>query len=127
MSCPAAVAALSLPEGIVHAALGTADPDTVACLLGADLAGPVYWDAGRYYALVAPGAPPLPLADVTLHRGDELSIPAAHRQVPTGGAYWVTPPPEKGARCGVPDVARLAVRGRVRAREGDTRAVRSMR
>ncbi|WP_008411627.1 hypothetical protein OIE91_11050 [Streptomyces albidoflavus] len=121
------VAALSLPEGIVHAAVGTAAPDAVACLLGVSLAGPVYWDARRYFALVPAAAPPLPLDEVGLHRGDELVLPGAHQQAPADGAYWVTTPPSEGSRCRVPDVARLAVRGRVRAREGDARAVRSVR
>ncbi|MGF0163034.1 hypothetical protein ACQRET_03190 [Streptomyces koyangensis] len=120
-------AALGLPEDIVHAAVGTADPDAVACLLDASLDGPVYWAAGRYFAIVPQGAPQLPLDEVGLYRGDELDLPEAHQQVPADDAYWVTLPRSAGSRCHVPDVARLAVRGRVRAREGDARAVRSMR
>lgn len=120
-------AALSLPEDIVHAAIGTTDPDAVAWLLGASLDGPVYRDAGQYFAIVPPGAPPLPLDEVGLFRGDELDLPEAHQQAPADGAYWCALPRAAGSRCRVPDVARLAVRGRVRAREEAARAVRSMR
>ncbi|MFE9319215.1 hypothetical protein ACFYNV_29650 [Streptomyces albidoflavus] len=120
-------AALSLPERIVHAAVGTANPDEVACLLGVSLDGPAYWEAGRYFAIVPPGAPPLPLDDVGLYRGDELDLPGAHQLAPGDGAYWVTTPPSAESRCRVPDVAWLAVKGRVRAREEAARAVRSMR
>ncbi|RWZ77882.1 hypothetical protein EQK42_00725 [Streptomyces albidoflavus] len=120
-------AAFGLPEDIVHAAVGTTDPDAVACLLGASLDGPIYQYAGQYFAIVPPGAPPLPLDDVGLYRGDELDLPGAHQQAPADGAYWVTTPSSAESRCRVPDVARLAVRGRVRAREEAARAVRPMR
>lgn len=95
------VAALSLPEGIVHAAVGTAAPDAVACLLGVSLVSPVYWDARRYFALVPAAAPPLPLDEVGLHRGTSWSSPArTSRRPPT--APTGSPRPRRrgrGAAC----------------------------
>lgn len=94
-----------LPERLVHAALGSSDPDTVTGELAARLHGPVIHDTYSY------GRPYYPLiqwhAGVVWDGGDDapclgegayMGVPHIRRTTPPG-TYWLIPPRREGDLC----------------------------
>lgn len=115
-----------LPEALVHAAVGTADPEEVAERLEHQLHGPVIHDDrtlnATYYALMQQrDRQAWKHQDVAplLGQGTYLGVPRLDRREPPG-TYWVVPPRFTGDLCAPKHVAALIALGRERlARELD--------
>ncbi|AYN43819.1 hypothetical protein D9753_22415 [Streptomyces dangxiongensis] len=111
--------AVRIPGDILHAAVGTDDPRTVAATVRDQLHGPVIHDVRTalgptYWALVPyrghahwGGAADTPL----LGPGTYLGVPDIGVTEPPG-AYWVVQPYGRGNLCELPAVAAFIQRGR---------------
>ncbi|MVO87946.1 hypothetical protein GPA10_25100 [Streptomyces sp. p1417] len=99
--------AIRVPGQLLHDALGSADPQTVAAALDGWLHGPVIRDSrtgsGQYYVLVAPDAEWQGDA-VRLSSGTYLAVPRVGEQV-SPVTRWTVPPQRYGQLC---DPAHLA-------------------
>ncbi|WP_055698490.1 hypothetical protein [Streptomyces silaceus] len=103
--------AVRLSAQIVHAAVGTTDPDVVGATLAELLCGPVIHDRPKatYYALIerCPAARwSHPDEAPMLGSGHRLSVPASDLCGPTG-LYWAVRPRMVGDLCLVQSVAAL--------------------
>lgn len=110
--------AACLPEGLVHAAVGTADPQEVAARLAEVMHAPFIYDGrrmgGAYYALVEKrDRPAWRHHDVAplMGRGTFLGVPKLSRREPP---YWVVPPRFTGDLCTRQQIAGLVMLGRER-------------
>ncbi|ATL28478.1 hypothetical protein [Streptomyces formicae] len=96
--------AVRMPDALVHAAVGSTEPDTIAARLGQSLRGPVIYDrtlGGTYYALTRPTERSrwryqdiAPRLGVATH----LGVPRLTRTEPPG-TYWVVLPQFAGDLC----------------------------
>ncbi|MFI1676600.1 hypothetical protein [Streptomyces sp. NPDC020607] len=115
--------AVCLSSRLVHAAVGTADRDTITAAL-AELHGPVIHNSllHTYHALITP-YPPARWAygeiAPMLSSGQFLSVPAADLTGPTG-LHWAVRPHSAGVLCSVPAVAALVDLG-LRLQSGGAR------
>ncbi|MFD4631432.1 hypothetical protein ACFVYR_21335 [Streptomyces sp. NPDC058284] len=118
--------AVRLPARLVHAGVGTADPDVVTATLTELLHGPVIHNSPlqTYHALLEPYPPHRwAYAHVApmLGTGQFLGVPAADLTGPTG-LHWAVRPHAVGALCSPPSVAALAALGvRLLPRPADIR------
>jgi hypothetical protein len=105
--------AIRVPQELVHAAVGSTDPEVVSGAL-AELCGPVICDrATWYYALVLPGTSETwrsPLAQVR-GMGGWLGVPPIGITEPEG-VYWSVPPLRAGGLCATEAVTALLAIGR---------------
>lgn len=107
-----------LPQHLVHAAVGTTHPETVAAELAARLRGPVihdtYANGHPYYPLIqwhagivwedSDDAP-------CLGEGTYMGVPHIRRLTPPG-TYWLVPPRHEGDLCRPEAVQRLIQQAR---------------
>ncbi|WP_051852888.1 hypothetical protein [Streptomyces aureocirculatus] len=101
--------AIRVPGQLLHTALGSDDPQTVAAALDDWLHGPVIHDtrtaSGCSYVLIAPDAEwEGPSATERLQAGTYLSVPRIGRQT-SPVTFWAVPPQRYGQLC---DPAHLA-------------------
>lgn len=113
-----------LPEHLVHAALGTTDPDEVATRLTEQLDGPVIHDTYSvghpYYPLIqwhagvvwesSDDAP-------CLGEGTYMGVPHISRTTPPG-THWLVPPRREGDLCQPEAVQRLIQHARAALADG---------
>jgi hypothetical protein len=110
-----------LPERLVHAALGTGDPETVAAELAERMAGPVIHDSRsrHYYPLIQWHAGIVWDGDddtPCLGDGCYLGVPRLSRRTPPG-TYWLAPPRHEGDLCRADAVQQLIQRARAAVTE----------
>ncbi|OIJ98842.1 hypothetical protein BIV25_12015 [Streptomyces sp. MUSC 14] len=113
-------AAVRMPATVVHAAVGSCDPDTVAPALGESLGGSIIYDrratGETYYALIQPHAGLVWAYEdmaTCLGQGVYLGVPRLERQQPPG-TYWVIPPRYEGDLCAPRSIIALVQSGRAR-------------
>lgn len=108
--------AVRIPQRLVHAAVGSTEPEVVSGTLAELLDGPVICDrATWYYALVPQSTSETwrsPLAQVR-GTGGWLGVPRVDLTEPDG-VYWSVPPQRAGDLCPVEAVAALLMIGRDR-------------
>ncbi|MFI5755608.1 hypothetical protein [Streptomyces sp. NPDC051569] len=101
--------AIRVREQLVHAAVGTAQPDKVSGTLAEILDGPVIHDpAAWYYALVPAGTAETWHSPLATAKGPNcwLAVPRVDRTEPTG-VHWAVPPEAIGRLCEVEAVDAL--------------------
>ncbi|MFE0763664.1 hypothetical protein [Streptomyces smyrnaeus] len=120
LRCGGLFTTVSVPELVVHAAAGTARPESVAAFLRESVDGPVFFDSPsrRYHALVPASTarvwPPL-LDTVCTAHGDLVDVPAPGPARPGGcRVTWVVPMDGPGALCSVHGVAAMVAAGHAR-------------
>ncbi|MFI6701744.1 hypothetical protein ACIBJC_22730 [Streptomyces sp. NPDC050509] len=101
--------AVRMHQALVHAAVGSTQPDTVSGALAEIIDGPVISDPPVwFYALVPPGACEAwrsPYAQVR-GPGGWLGVPRVDRVLPVG-LHWSVPVEKVGRLCGPDTVAEL--------------------
>ncbi|MFI6348113.1 hypothetical protein [Streptomyces sp. NPDC050560] len=122
LPCGVVFTAVRLPALIVHAAVGTADPNAVRARLGERLGGPVLHDPSRarYYPLVPTDTAKSWHNTVAYVRCLEpehhMNTPAPTVTQPSGQTpYWIVPPMEPERLCAPEAVRALTRHGQRRA------------
>ncbi|MYZ36663.1 MULTISPECIES: hypothetical protein [unclassified Streptomyces] len=114
--------AVRMPAVLVHAAVGSAEPDSVAGELSKILKGPVIAETGWYYALVPPRTTETwrsPLA-VVRGRGAWLTVPRVDHTKPRhSGCHWSVPVEQVGKLCDPAGAAELLQVGRERLEDSE--------
>lgn len=128
LQCGSLFAAVRIPAGIVHAAVGTDAPEAVASSLAVALGGgPVFLDSqSRHFYVLAPAslAHGWNLPDTEcLGAGVFLGVPATDRTEPDpSGSYWVVPMDGPGTLCEAGDVQCLVAIGQFLAAKAEKEA-----
>lgn len=100
LRCGKTFAAIRIPATLVHAALGTTDPQQIAAALPNALGGPAIWDGPEMpvYALIQghaglvwDGRDDTPCLGQDPSLDTYLGVPALDRLAPPG-PHWVVPP-----------------------------------
>lgn len=118
LPCGRAFAAVRIPHALVHAAIGTDNPQEIAEALPFDLGGPVIHDGytGYFYALIQhhaglvwDGEEDTPC----LGRESYLGVPSVGRMEPPG-PHWVVAPRYDGDLCRPTTVRTFIARARLK-------------